>query len=117
MGMSCSNSGFIGFPVVAQVFGMSTAGVGIALAMVVENFIMLPLVLALAESDAASGDDGRTRGQRLRSAIVQSLRGLVRNPMIHGIALGFLFSVLGWSLPSRWPRRSTCWRRRAPPSR
>jgi malonate transporter len=99
MGMSCSNSGFIGFPVVAQVFGMSTAGVGIALAMVVENFIMLPLVLALAESDAAPGDDGRTRGQRLRSAIVQSLRGLVRNPMIHGIALGFVFSVLGWSLP------------------
>jgi malonate transporter len=99
MGMSCSNSGFIGFPVVAQVFGAATAGVGIALAMVVENFLMLPLVLALAESDVAGADDGRSRGRRLRAAIGQSLLALLRNPMIHGIALGVLFSAMDWSLP------------------
>lgn len=98
MGTSCSNSGFIGFPLVTQVFGASTAGVGLALAMVVENFILIPLALALADADV--GDQpGGSRAQRLRAALLQSARGIARNPMIHGIALGFLFSVLGWRLP------------------
>ena len=48
MGMSCPNSGFIGFPLVAQLFGPANAGVALALAMVVENVISLPLSLALA---------------------------------------------------------------------
>ena len=98
MGMSCPNSGFIGFPLVAQVFGASTAGVGLALAMVVENFLLLPLAMALADSDIGEGGGG-TRGERLRAAMRQSLHGLVRNPLIHGIALGFLFALLGWRLP------------------
>lgn len=98
MGMSCPNSGFIGFPLVAQVFGPSTAGVGLALAMVVENFITIPLALAIAES--AGGEGGGSRGARLRRAFAQSMRGVARNPMIHGIALGFAFSLFGWQLPA-----------------
>jgi malonate transporter len=97
MGMACSNSGFIGFPLVAQLLGPVTAGIGLALAMVVENFLLLPLALALA--DSAGGDAGGTRGQRLRAAIAQSLRALARNPMIWGIVLGFVFSLFGWRLP------------------
>jgi malonate transporter len=89
MGMSCPNSGFIGFPLVAQLFGPATAGVCLALAMIVENFLLLPLALALADSEA---DD-------TKSAIVQSLKALARNPMIYGIATGFLFSLLHWHLP------------------
>lgn len=99
MGMSCSNSGFIGFPLVAQVFGASTAGVGLALAMVVENFLLLPLALAIADSDLGDAAAQGTRTQRWRAALGQSLRGVVRNPMIHGIALGFVFSLFGWRLP------------------
>jgi predicted permease len=97
MGMSCPNSGFIGFPLIAQVFGAVTAGIGLALAMVVENFLLLPLALAIADTEGASGEG--TKAQRWRAALAQSLRGLLRNPMIHGIALGFLFSLFGWSLP------------------
>jgi hypothetical protein len=89
MGMSCPNSGFIGFPLVAQVLGAATAGIGLALAMVVENFLLLPLAFAIADSEA---DDAK-------SAIAQSLKALARNPMIYGIAIGFLFSLLGWHLP------------------
>jgi hypothetical protein len=100
MGMSCSNSGFIGFPLVAQVFGAATAGVGLALAMVVENFLLLPLALAIADSDLGDGVAAGTRAQLWRAALAQSLRGIVRNPMIHGIALGFLFSLFGWKLPA-----------------
>lgn len=99
MGMSCSNSGFIGFPLVAQLFGAGTAGVGLALAMVVENFLLLPLALAIADSDLGEARAGQSRAARWGAALAQSLRGIVRNPMIHGIALGFLFSLLGWRLP------------------
>lgn len=90
MGMSCPNSGFIGFPLVAQVFGPANAAIALALAMVVENFLLLPFSLALADSGEAGG-----RGAALR----QALRGLLRNPMIWGIAAGFLFSLTGWQLP------------------
>ena len=99
MGMSCPNSGFVGFPLVAQLFGAVNGGIGLALAMVVENFITLPLSLALADSDVGEAAAGQGRGERLRLAIAQSLRSVARNPMIWGIALGFLFSFAGWRLP------------------
>lgn len=96
MGMACSNSGFIGFPLVSQLFGPSTGGVALALAMIVENFFLIPLALAIADSD---GDALGTRAARWRAAAAQSLRGLVRNPMIFGLVLGFAFSLLQWRLP------------------
>lgn len=98
MGMSCSNSGFIGFPLVAQLLGPVNAGIGLALAMVVENFLLLPLALALADSDVGAAA-GAGRAARWRQALAQSLRGVLTNPMIHGIAIGFAFSLLGWRLP------------------
>lgn len=90
MGMSCPNSGFIGFPLVAQAFGPATAGIGLALAMVVENFLLLPLALAIADSGGAGS---------LRAAFLQAAKALARNPMIWGIAAGFAFSLFGWQLP------------------
>lgn len=88
MGMSCPNSGFIGFPLVMQMFGAATAGVCLALAMIVENFLLLPLALAIADSEA---DD-------VKSAVAQSAKALARNPMIWGIVAGFVFSLAGWHL-------------------
>ncbi|HEY8356013.1 MAG TPA: AEC family transporter [Ramlibacter sp.] len=104
MGMSCPNSGFIGFPLVAQLFGPANAGVALALAMVVENFLLLPLALALADSDVGERGAGQGRGERLRLALAQSARSVARNPMIWGIAVGFLFSLLGWRLPEPMAR-------------
>lgn len=49
LGMSMSNSGFIGYPIVALVVG-ETAAVGLALGMLVENLLMFPLGLMLAEA-------------------------------------------------------------------
>lgn len=98
MGMACPNSGFIGFPLVAQVFGPSTGGVALALAMIVENFLLIPIALAVADSGGGQGAQG-SRLARWRGAVLQSLRTVVRNPMIHGLALGFMFSLLGWRLP------------------
>ena len=97
LGMCSSNSGFIGFPLAAQVVGPSTAAIALALAMLVENLLVIPLGLALAESGAGQGD--ASRAQRLRAAFLQSLRTLARNPIIHGLVLGLFFSVTGLRLP------------------
>ncbi len=98
MGMACPNSGFIGFPLVAMAVGPSTGAVALALAIIVENFFLIPIALAIAGSDAEQGAQG-TRWARWRAAMLQSLHTVVRNPMIHGLALGFLFLLLDWRLP------------------
>lgn len=98
MGMACPNSGFIGFPLVAQVFGAGIGGVALALAMIVENLLLIPIALAFAASAGGQGASG-TRLARWRSAVGHSLRTLARNPMIYGLALGIVFSALGWRLP------------------
>ena len=98
MGMACPNNAFIGFPVVAQLFGPVNAGVALALVMVVENLLTIPLALAIADSDPGEASAGQGRAGRLAAAVLQSMRGVARNPMIWGIAAGFLFSLFGWRL-------------------
>ena len=87
MGMTCPNSGFVGFPIILLTLG-PVAGVALALNMVVENLLLIPLLLAVADSD------GGAPGQ-WRKALQQTLIGLVKNPMIIGIVAGFLFSWSG----------------------
>lgn len=90
MGMSMSNTAFIGFPVGLQLFGQ-TAAVALALAMIVENLIMLPLVLMLAERGGGGG----------RLAVLrQTLMRLAKNPIVLAILAGFLAAGLGWQPPT-----------------
>ncbi len=98
MGMSCPNNAFIGFPVVALLFGPVNAGIALALVMIVENLLTIPLALALADSDPGDAAAGESRARRLRTAMLQSLHAVARNPMIWGIAAGFVFSLFGWRL-------------------
>lgn len=91
MGMACPNSGFVGYPVVMLTLGASVAGVSLALNMLVENMLLIPLLLAIAGSDAAPG--------QWRHAVRQTFGGLLRNPMIWGICGGFLFSLSGLRMP------------------
>ncbi|SFP41365.1 hypothetical protein SAMN05216229_102194 [Geopseudomonas sagittaria] len=91
MGMSVSNSGFIGYPIVAMLLG-PTAALAMALGMLVENLLMIPLALALAEIGQQSGVRGRALARET------ALR-LLRNPMISAIALGLLLSLLELRLP------------------
>lgn len=91
MGMSCSNSGFVGYPVLLLTLG-PVAGVVLALNMIVENLLMLPLLMVLSEAG------GGAKGQSLR-ALGQTLVRLLTNPMIIAIVAGFAVSLLGWQLP------------------
>lgn len=92
MGMSCPNSGFVGYPVMLLSLGplASVAGVVLALNMMVEILLIIPLLLAWADTG-----QGQSRWQGI---IWQTLKGMFYNPMIWGIVLGFLFSWCEWQL-------------------
>lgn len=91
MGMSVSNSGFIGYPVVSMLIG-PPAGLAMALGMLVENLLMIPLALALAEA-------GSSRGGSILQVLRETAVRLLRNPMIVAILLGILLSLLEIRLP------------------
>lgn len=91
MGAAASNSGFIGYPVAAMVVG-PTAVVAMALNMIVENAIIVPLAMALAEA-------GLGQGRGFRAVWLGAARTLVRNPLIIAIAAGFFMSFVGLALP------------------
>lgn len=99
MGMSCPNSGFVGYPILLLTLA-PVAGVALALNMIVENIVVLPLLLALAER--GHGDAGPW--QRL---IGPALKRLATNPMIIGVVAGFAISILGWKLPDPVARSVT----------
>jgi malonate transporter len=91
MGMSCSNSSFIGFPILILLVA-PVASVALALNVMVENLVILPLVLALAES-------GRGAGGSWRQVVRQSLRRLVRNPLVLAVTGGLTVSLAQVPLP------------------
>ena len=90
MGMSVCNSGFIGYPIAVMVIG-PTAGLAMALGMLVENLLMVPLALALAEA-------GQQQGRGL-TVLRETARRLLRNPLIIAIVLGLAMSLSGLHLP------------------
>lgn len=92
MGMMCPNSGFVGYPMLLLTLGGSTAGVCLALNMIVENLLLIPMLLALADLDT----DGKGNWHQ---ALKQTLKGLTRNPMIIAIVAGFTASLLEIRLP------------------
>ncbi|MDB5850121.1 MAG: permease [Rhodoferax sp.] len=91
LGVSTSNSAFIGYPILMQTIGPAAAGVGLALSMIIENLVALPLALAMADSAGSS--------QHWHKTLARTLRGLLKNPMIIAILAGFAFATLGLQLP------------------
>nr|WP_315183838.1 AEC family transporter [uncultured Albidiferax sp.] len=93
LGMAASNSGFVGYPIVLQLLG-PTAGVALALTMLVENLLVLPLCFAMADNG------GQNAAQRWHHTLWISLRNLLKNPMVLAILAGFSFSMLDLHLPA-----------------
>lgn len=92
MGVSCSNTAFIGFPLAQQFVGPQ-AGIALALCLMVENLLMIPLCLALAGTGSAAH-------LRFGRAFLGALAALPKNPLILAIAAGFACSLLGLPLPA-----------------
>ncbi len=91
IGISCSNSGFVGFPVAAMVVG-GPAVVALSMTMLIENLVMIPLALGLAESDDR-------KDSRFHEMLFYVLRRLTRNPMVLAIVFGAAASAARLSLP------------------
>jgi len=91
MGVSSSNSGYIGYPILLQFLG-PVAGVGLALTVLIENLLTIPLALAIVES-------GETAHLSWQHTVLQSLKRMTKVPMMQAIVLGFVFSMLGVQLP------------------
>lgn len=92
LGTSLSNSLMIGFPIMLQLFG-EPALVPFAIILLVENLIILPLALALA-------DTGSQEEKHFFQALVKALPALFKNPIIVSILAGFFFSLLAIPLPT-----------------
>lgn len=92
MGMTCANSGFVGYPILLLTLA-PVAGVVLALNMIVENLVVIPLLLALAER--GKGAAGHWREEARRGVV-----RLVTNPLILAIVAGVAVSALGWRLPA-----------------
>lgn len=90
MGMSMSNSAFMGFPIGQQLIG-AEAGAMLAIYAVVETIIMMPLLLTLAEL----GEEG---GGHWSSVVAGLIKRLLKNPMILAIIAGVAFSASGLTL-------------------
>lgn len=89
-----TNTGFMGVPMLAALFGPAAAGVVIT-TLLVDMLVTSSLCIGLSE---AEGDDG-ARIQRERTAVVRALRGAVTNPLPWAIGLGMVFSALSLALP------------------
>lgn len=91
LGMSASNSGFIGYPVAALVIG-PPAVIALALNMLVENLLIIPLALALAEVSMQ-------RGGSFAVVLGHTMIRLAKNPILIAIVVGAGISLSGLGLP------------------
>jgi predicted permease len=92
MGVSCSNSSFIGFPILMLMVA-PVAGVALGLNVIVENLVMLPLLLAMAEHGRGGG------GGAWHQVIRQSAQRLMRNPLVISVTAGLIVSLSELKLP------------------
>ena len=88
LGGAAPNSGFVGFPIASLLIGPK-ATIALALCLIVENVLTIPLALALAESGSAA--------RKLRPR--ELLGRLARNPLLIAIALGVVASLADLAPP------------------
>ncbi|HLU00416.1 MAG TPA: AEC family transporter [Burkholderiaceae bacterium] len=88
LGMSSANTGFIGVSICAMVLGTEPASRGVAMTILVESTLVIPLAVAIADAGATQGEVKFFR----RMAI--TLKGLVRSPLLIAIVIGLLLSAL-----------------------
>ncbi|MBX3637624.1 MAG: AEC family transporter [Rubrivivax sp.] len=84
------NTGFMGVPLLVALLGPAAAGPVIC-TILADLFVTSSLCIALAQSQGAAG-------QGTRAAALRALKGAVSNPLPWSIAIGALFSVIGFRL-------------------
>ncbi|NYT71952.1 AEC family transporter [Halomonas sp. QX-2] len=92
LGMAAANSGFVGYPVAAMVIG-SPAAVLLALNMLIENLLVIPAALILAEM-------GNHQGSSVWKTVKQTALSLIKNPVLVGLLTGIFLAVSGVKIPA-----------------
>jgi malonate transporter and related proteins len=90
MGMVCPNSGFVGFPIIVLLVPQ-VAGLSVALNQLIENLLILPLLMTVAQAGSAAA--------HRRELLHTTLRSLSRNPLIIGMSAGLAVSLSGLAIP------------------
>lgn len=90
MGASCSNSGYVGYPLLLLAYPAIASQV-LAMNFLVENLILLPLLLTLAERGA-----GAASGWQLAR---DTARRVLLSPILLALLAGLAVSVSGVGLP------------------
>lgn len=91
MGGSMSNTGFIGGAILHLILG-PTAAIYFAMTFLVENFIVFLLFLICLEIS-------EQRNTKNLQVILQTLKSIVKNPIIIGLTLGTALCIVGIQLP------------------
>ncbi|MDQ7734614.1 AEC family transporter [Halomonas sp. SpR1] len=91
LGMAAANSGFVGYPVAAMVIG-SPAAVLLALNMVIENLLIIPAALILAEL-------GSHQGSSVWKTVKHTALSLIKNPVLIGLLVGISLAVFHIQIP------------------
>ena len=91
LGASSANSAFMGYPIVSQFIGPQAA-IALAHSMVIENLVVIPLALALAEI-------ADHRGASLLAIAGKTLANLAKTPLIVALVLGAACSIAGLHPP------------------
>jgi len=92
MGMSCSNSAFVGYPILLLTMA-PISGVALALNMTLENVAIIPLLLVMADRSCGKPD-------RWYRIVGQSFKRLASNPIFIAIFAGVGVSIAGWKMPA-----------------
>ena len=108
LGMSSSNTGFIGVSICAMVLGTELASRAVAMAIIVESMLMIPGAMAIA--DAANTHTGVHPWARIKRTIKQ----LSRSPLLIAICIGLFLSGFQIRLPQVVASVSICWSCRCP---
>lgn len=84
------NIGFLGIPMLALILG--EAAVGYIMMMLAVDLLVFGVLVVVLIIGSNPPEDGP-------GVVLTALRGVVTNPMLISIFLGFLWSALGWPIP------------------
>lgn len=93
LGMSASNSGFIGVSICAMVLGTEVASRAVAMTIMIESMLVIPLAMAISDAAAGPGD------ARFLGRLGVTLKRLARSPLLIAICVGLLLAATEIRLP------------------
>ena len=93
LGMSSANSGFIGVSICAMVLGTEPASRAVAMTILVESMLMIPLAVAIADAGANQGNVD------FLGRLITTLKRLAKSPLLIAICLGLFLAAFRIPLP------------------